>query len=156
MREIAAGLLTGLLFGLGLCLSGMTNPAVVQGFLDIAGDWNPALIFVMAGGVAVTFLGYRFLVPKSRPLWAAGFSLPTATAIDAPLLLGAAIFGVGWGLAGYCPGPVVVSLASGRSSVFIFVTAMLAGMILVRWLRSGGWATMKRNATEERARQENA
>ncbi len=86
MREIVSGLMTGLLFGLGLCLSGMTNPAIVKRFLEIAGDWNPALIFVMAGGVAVTFLGYRFLVPKSRPLWAAGFSLPTATAIDAPLL----------------------------------------------------------------------
>lgn len=148
MREIASGLLAGLLFGLGLCLSGMTNPAIVQGFLDIAGDWNPALIFVMAGGVAVTFFGYRFLVPKSRPLWAAGFSLPTATAIDAPLLSGAAIFGIGWGLAGYCPGPAVVSLASGRTGVLVFVLAMLAGMILVRWMRSGGWATLKSRPEE--------
>ena len=148
MREIAVGLMTGLLFGLGLCLSGMTNPAIVQGFLDIAGDWNPALIFVMAGGVAVTFFGYRFVVPKSRPLWAPGFSLPSATAVDAPLLSGAALFGIGWGLAGYCPGPAVVSLASGRTGVFIFVLAMLAGMMVVRWMRSGGWATIKTQATE--------
>jgi len=151
MREIASGLMTGLLFGLGLCLSGMTDPAVVQGFLDIAGDWNPALIFVMAGGVAVTFVGYRLAVPKSRPLWASAFSLPTAAAIDASLLLGAAIFGVGWGLAGYCPGPAMVSLASGRSQVIIFVVAMLTGMILVRWMRAGGWATMKRQAGQENA-----
>lgn len=101
MRVTLAGLAAGFLFGLGLCLSGMTSPAVVQGFLDVAGAWNPTLIFVMAGGVAVTFLGYRFLVPKSRPLWATKFALPAATRIDAPLLLGAAIFGIGWGLAGY-------------------------------------------------------
>ena len=151
MREVASGLLAGLLFGLGLCLSGMTDPAVVQGFLDIAGAWNPALIFVMAGGVAVTFLGYRFLVPKSRPLWAVKFSLPTATKIDAPLLTGAAIFGVGWGLAGYCPGPAVASLASGRTSVLVFFLAMLTGMFFVRWLRSGGLAKMKRHAAEENA-----
>jgi uncharacterized membrane protein YedE/YeeE len=143
MRAIAAALMTGLLFGFGLCLSGMSDPAVVQGFLDIAGNWNPALVFVMAGGVAVTFIGYRVLVPKSRPLWASSFSLPTATAVDAPLLLGAAIFGVGWGMAGYCPGPAVVSLASGRVSVIVFVVSMLAGMILVRWIRSAGWARMK-------------
>lgn len=148
MRATIAGLVTGLLFGLGLCLSGMTDPAVVQGFLDVAGDWNPALIFVMAGGVAVTFLGYRLLVPKSHPLWAAGFSLPTATAIDPPLLAGAAIFGVGWGLAGYCPGPALVSLASGRAGVLIFVAAMLTGMILMRWLRGRGWTTMKARTAE--------
>ena len=102
----------------------------------------------MAGGVVVTFFGYRLLVPKSRPLWASGFSLPSATAIDAPLLSGAAIFGIGWGLAGYCPGPVIVSLASGRSGVFVFVASMLAGMIVVRWMRSGRWATMKVSASE--------
>jgi uncharacterized membrane protein YedE/YeeE len=150
MREAIAGLLTGLLFGLGLCLSGMTNPAIVLGFLDLAGEWNPTLVFVMAAGVTVTFLGYRFLVPKSRPLWASGFALPSATAIDAPLLSGAAIFGIGWGLAGYCPGPAMVSLASGRTGVIIFVLSMLAGMIFVRWMRSGGWATMKRQIAEER------
>jgi uncharacterized membrane protein YedE/YeeE len=141
-------MITGFLFGLGLCLSGMTSPAVIQGFLDVAGAWNPALIFVMAGGVAVTFLGYRFLVPKSRPLWASGFSLPAATRIDAPLLGGAAIFGIGWGLAGYCPGPAVVSLASSRMSVVVFVLSMLAGMILVRWMRGASRASMMPKAAE--------
>src|SRR5215471_12899709 len=101
MREIFGALLTGLLFGLGLCLASMTSPAVVQGFLDVAGAWNPTLLFVMAGGVTVTFTGYRLIWPRGRPLWAGGFQLPAAKAIDAPLLSGAAIFGVGWGLAGY-------------------------------------------------------
>ena len=149
MRDIIAGLLAGFLFGLGLCLAGMTNPAVIIGFLDLAGDWNPALVFVMAAGVTVTFLGYRLLVPKSKPLWAARFSLPTAKKIDTPLLSGAAIFGVGWGLAGYCPGPVVVSLASGRAAVMMFVAAMAAGMILVRWMRGGGWASIRKPRLSE-------
>jgi uncharacterized membrane protein YedE/YeeE len=149
MRGALAGLITGFLFGLGLCLSGMTSPAVIQGFLDIAGAWNPALIFVMAAGVAVTFLGYRFLVPKSRPLWASRFSLPTATRIDTPLLAGAAIFGVGWGLAGYCPGPAVVSLASGRIGVFVFVLSMILGMIFVRWMLGASRASMAPRAAEE-------
>jgi uncharacterized membrane protein YedE/YeeE len=92
--------------------------------------------------VTVTFLGYRLLVPKSRPIWGTGFSFPSTNAIDAPLLAGAAIFGVGWGLAGYCPGPAVVSLASGRLEVFVFVAAMLAGMILVRAMRGRGGATI--------------
>ena len=151
MREIAAALLTGFIFGLGLCLSSMTNPAVVQGFLDIAGAWNPTLAFVMAGGVAVTFVGYRMILPRGRPLWAPRFSLPAATAIDAPLLSGAAIFGVGWGLAGYCPGPAVVSLASGRTAVLIFVLAMLTGMIFVRWMRTRLSATMPQTPVQERS-----
>jgi len=149
VRGILAGLMTGFLFGLGLCLSGMTSPAVVQGFLDIGGAWNPALVFVMAGGVAVTFLGYHFLVPKSRPLWGSAYVLPAATRIDTPLLAGAAIFGVGWGLAGYCPGPAVVSLASGRPSVFVFVLSMAAGMILVRWMRGPSRASMAPRAAED-------
>ncbi len=148
MREIAAALLTGFIFGLGLCLSSMTNPAVVQGFLDIAGAWNPTLAFVMAGGVAVTFVGYRMILPRNRPLWASKFSLPAATTIDAPLIL---IFGVGWGLAGYCPGPAVVSLASGRTAVLIFVLAMLTGMIFVRWMRTRLSATMPQTPVQERS-----
>ena len=147
MRGIVAGLLTGFVFGLGLCLSSMTSPAIVQGFLDFAGEWNPTLVFVMAGGVAVTFLGYRLVWPRGRPIWAPSFQLPAAKAIDAPLVSGAAIFGVGWGLAGYCPGPAIVSLASGRLAVIIFVAAMLAGMTGVRWLRARRSATMPRPAT---------
>jgi uncharacterized membrane protein YedE/YeeE len=135
MREVIAGVSTGFIFGLGLCLSRMSDPAVVLGFLDIAGVWDPTLLFVMAGGVAVTYLGYRHVLRRPNPLWARTFSIPTASAIDAPLLSGAAVFGVGWGLSGYCPGPAVLSLASGRRGVIYFVMAMLAGMIAVRWIR---------------------
>ena len=142
MREILAALVTGFIFGLGLCISSMSDPAVVQGFLDIAGDWNPTLMFVMAGGVIVAFIGYRVVLPRGKPLWAPKFVLPAASAIDAPLLAGAAIFGVGWGLYGYCPGPAVLSLASGRTQVVIFVVSMLAGMIVVRWMRTQPSATM--------------
>jgi uncharacterized protein len=148
VRNIAAGLITGFLFGLGLCVASMTDPAVIQGFLDIAGDWNPTLVFVMAGGVVVTFVGYRMIFPRGRPLWAGKFLLPSASAIDRPLLVGAAIFGIGWGLAGYCPGPAVVSLASGRLEIFLFVLAMLVGMISVRWMRAHLSATMPATPAE--------
>jgi hypothetical protein len=146
MREMIAGLSTGFIFGLGLCLSRMTDPAIVQGFLDLAGAWDPTLAFVMAGGVAVTFVGYRFVLRRPQPLWAAKFPIASAAAIDAPLLSGAAIFGVGWGLAGYCPGPAVVSLASGRRGIILFVVAMLAGMIAVRWTRMSRSAGMHQAA----------
>jgi uncharacterized protein len=114
MSEILVGLISGFIFGLGLCLSGLADPSVVQSFLDIAGAWNPALLFVMGAGLTVTLIGYRLVFAQGRPLWSQRFSLPTSTAIDAPLISGAVIFGVGWGLAGYCPGPALVSLASGR------------------------------------------
>src|SRR3979409_2549810 len=104
MGETMVGLLTGLLFGLGLCLSGMADPSVVLGFLDLAGNWNTALLFVMAGGVSVAFIGYRFVLRRKHPLWSKSFQLPTATAVDAPLISGAVIFGIGWGLAGCCRG----------------------------------------------------
>ena len=143
MRELIVGLTTGLIFGLGLCLSRMTDPAVVLGFLDVAGAWDPTLIFVMAGGVAVTFLGYRLVTRRPKPVWAPKFSIPTASVIDVPLLSGAAIFGIGWGLAGYCPGPAVVSVASGRRLVLVFVIAMLVGMVGVRWMRSSRSASMR-------------
>ena len=143
MRETLTGLLTGFIFGLGLCLSRMTDPAVVQAFLDVAGAWDPTLMFVMGGGVAVAFIGYRFVLQRKQPLWAPKFPSPPTGTIDTPLLSGAAIFGVGWGLAGYCPGPAVVSLASGRSGIFLFVAAMAIGMILVRWMRTSRSASMR-------------
>jgi uncharacterized protein len=148
MRELIAGLTTGFIFGLGMCFSRMTDPAVVQGFLDVAGAWDPTLMAVMVGGVAVTFFGYRLVMRRSRPLWATKFSLPGSSAIDAPLLGGAAIFGIGWGLAGYCPAPAIVSLASGRRDVILFVISMLVGMTAVRWMRSSRSATMRPAATQ--------
>lgn len=143
MREAIAGLLTGFLFGLGLCLSHMTDPAVIQGFLDIAEAWDPTLVFVLGGSVIVGFVGYHYVLRQKQPLWAGKFSLPAATAIDAPLLSGAAIFGIGWGLAGYCPGPAVTSLASGRRVILLFVVAMLVGMMAVRWMRASRSASMR-------------
>jgi uncharacterized protein len=136
MSAIFVGLTAGFIFGLGLCLSGLADPAIVQGFLDVAGAWNPTLLFVMGAGLIVTLIGYRQVFGRGRPLFSPRFDLPTAKAIDAPLVSGAVTFGIGWGLAGYCPGPAIVSLASGRPEVFVFVTAMIAGMIVVRWMRT--------------------
>jgi uncharacterized membrane protein YedE/YeeE len=129
-------LTAGFIFGLGLCLSGLADPAVVQGFLDIAGAWNPTLLFVMGAALVVTLIGYRLVFGRGRPIFSPRFNFPTAKAIDAPLISGAVTFGIGWGLAGYCPGPAIVSLASGRTEVFVYVTAMISGMIAVRWMRT--------------------
>jgi uncharacterized membrane protein YedE/YeeE len=96
----------------------------------------------MAGGIAVAFVGYRFVQKRKQPLWASKFPIPAGGTIDAPLISGSAIFGIGWGLSGYCPGPAVVSLASGRRGVILFVVAMLAGMIAVKWVRSTRAANM--------------
>ena len=137
MRHVLAGLVAGTLFGAGLGLSGMTDPAVVLGFLDVAGAWNPALAFVMAAALAVTFIGYRLAWRRPAPLWAPAFQLPTATQLDAPLLAGAALFGVGWGIAGWCPGPALASLSAGTGPLFAFLVAMLAGLTAVRVVRSG-------------------
>ena len=137
MGEIAVAGTAGLLFGVGLALSGMTDPAVVLGFLDVAGAWNPALLFVMVGAVPVTFLGYRLAFGRGRPWLAGGFDLPKRRAVDRPLLLGAALFGAGWGLAGYCPGPALASLPSLLPGTLVFLAAMLGGLWLVRWRRAG-------------------
>ena len=136
VRQAAAGLLAGLLFGAGLALGGMTDPAVVLGFLDVAGDWNPSLIGVMGGAVVVTFVGYRLVLRGGRPLLAAWFARPARTRPDAALLAGAALFGVGWGLAGYCPGPALAALPSGWSGTALCVAGMLAGLGGVRVWRS--------------------
>ena len=126
----AAG--AGVLFGAGLIVSGMTNPQKVLAFLDPLGKWDPSLAFVMAGAIAVHALAYR-LVPKlSKPLAAHEFHVPRSRAIDPRLVLGAATFGVGWGLAGYCPGPSVVAAGSGSAGAGIFVLALLAGVAFVR------------------------
>ena len=125
-------LLCGLLFGAGLALGGMTDPAVVLGFLDVAGHWNPTLAFVMGGALAVTALGYRVVFRRSRPLLARRFNLPRAAEIDARLLAGAALFGIGWGLAGYCPGPALASLPAAHAGTAVFVLAMLAGLVLAK------------------------
>jgi uncharacterized protein len=121
----------GVLFGVGLVVSGMTQPEKVLGFLDVTGDWDPTLLCVMGGAVAVNFVAYR--CARGRSPWIAErFFVPAGTPIDARLCVGALLFGVGWGLGGYCPGPSIVSLATGSAPVLVFVAAMLAGMWLVR------------------------
>lgn len=124
------GLLTGLLFGAGLALSGMTDTSKVIGFLDIFGAWDPDLMWVMGGALGVTLLGTPLVLSRAKPVLAASFSLPLSTAVDRRLILGGALFGIGWGLWGYCPGPAVAALAYGELSTVIFLGAMIGGMWL--------------------------
>ncbi|MEO1191300.1 MAG: DUF6691 family protein [Pseudomonadota bacterium] len=126
------GFLAGLLFGAGIALSGMANPAKVLNFFDFAGSWDPSLAFVMGGALAVTFLGYRLLFRQAKPLADALFHLPNATAIDRRLIGGAALFGIGWGIAGFCPGGALPALATGRAEVLTFLAALVAGLLLTR------------------------
>lgn len=130
-------LLAGLLFGAGLTISDMVNPARVQNFLDIAGTWDPTLAFVMAGALAVAYPGYRLVLARSAPLAAPSFQLPAARDIDSRLIVGAAVFGVGWGLAGICPGPAFADIVTFAPGVFVFIAAMLAAMLAVRTASRG-------------------
>lgn len=123
-------LLSGLVFGLGLILSGMGNPAKVQNFLDIGGTWDPSLGLVMGGAIAVGLLAFTWAKRRKTSVLGEPMQLPTSTAVDRQLLTGAALFGAGWGLAGFCPGPAVMNLATLRVEVWLFVAAMLAGMVL--------------------------
>jgi len=134
MRSVIAALAAGIVFGVGLSISGMTDPAIVLAFLDIAGEWNPRLAFVMGAAVPTTFLGYRWAFRRSAPILGGTFSLPPTHGLDRALIGGAALFGMGWGLAGYCPGPAIASLSAGRAEVIGFVAAMLVGMTAVRVL----------------------
>jgi uncharacterized membrane protein YedE/YeeE len=127
-----AALLSGLLFGAGLVVSGMTVPANVVGFLDFAGAWNPSLAFVMGGAIAVHMPLYWLIRKRKSPLFDVQFHVPTRRDIDWRLLAGSAVFGAGWGLGGFCPGPGLVSLASGAADPIIFVGAMTAGVVLYR------------------------
>ncbi len=126
LRNIAA-LACGIVFGAGLGISQMTNPDKVLDFFDIFGAWDPSLAFVMGGAVAVTAVAFRFVLRRPNPLLAESFSLPTKADIDARLLAGAAVYGVGWGLVGFCAGPSIAALAYGDSRVVIFVAALVAG-----------------------------
>lgn len=134
-----SSLLCGLLFGAGLALSGMTDPAKVLGFLDVAGQWDPALIFVMGGAVCVTVIAFRFVLRLPQPCLVERFHLPGSQRVDAKLLAGAAIFGIGWGLAGYCPGPALVALGYLQWQPLLLVVGMLLG----GWL-AGAWLHRRR------------
>ncbi len=125
-------LLAGILFGVGLAMSGMTNTAKVQGFLDLFGNWIPDLAFVMGGAVLVTVISFRFILRREQPLFDLKFFVPSNRVIDQKLLTGAALFGLGWGLYGYCPGPAVAALTYLNWQTALFVMAMIAGMALQR------------------------
>ncbi len=134
MLKMLVNLFAGTLFGLGLAISGMVDPAKVIGFLDVAGDWDPTLAFVMGGALLVTIPAFRLILKRPRPVLADKFELPTNKDVDARLLGGSALFGIGWGLAGFCPGPAVTALASGLTLVFVFVAAMVVGMAVYKWI----------------------
>jgi uncharacterized membrane protein YedE/YeeE len=138
--QIIMALIAGLVFGLGLILSGMTNPAKVIGFLDLAGDWDPSLAFVMAGAIAVSFLPFQLAGKRSRTLLGGPVRLPATGHIERRLVFGSLAFGIGWGLAGYCPGPALTSLLSGGVKPVIFVVSMLAGMAVFELLNRRPWA----------------
>jgi uncharacterized membrane protein YedE/YeeE len=129
MLRILAALVCGLIFGAGLAVSGLVNPAKVLAFLDVAGRWDPSLALVMASALAVFGLGFPLVRRRAKPLLAETFQVPTRRDIDWRLGLGAALFGVGWGLAGFCPGPALTGLAFGLTGVYVFVAAMIAGSL---------------------------
>ena len=130
--KTAAGYIAGLLFGLGLAISGMTDPARVLGFLDIAGAWDPTLMFVLGAAVGTTFVGYRLVFARGTPLFSAKFQLPTKQELDAKLLGGAALFGGGWGLSGYCPGPAIASMGGLTLPLLALLAAMVLGWFIAQ------------------------
>lgn len=127
----------GLLFGVGLVVSGMSDPAKVLNFLDLAGTWDPSLAFVMGGAVLVAFVGYRLVLARCEPIAGHRFHLPTRNDIDARILAGPALFGIGWGLGGFCPGPALTALGLGATGTFAFIPAMILGMWAARLLGEG-------------------
>jgi uncharacterized protein len=134
MKSLVTSFISGVVFALGLGISGMTRPVKVIGFLDFFGPWDASLAFVMVGAIAVYFAAYRWSRTMPSPLLAPDFSLPKRSDLDSKLIVGAAIFGVGWGLSGFCPGPALTSLASGAPAVVIFVAAMVLGMYIHGWV----------------------
>lgn len=133
-RTLLAGIV-GLVFGTGIAFSGMANPAKVLNFFDLAGDWDPSLALVMASALAIAAIGYRLVFKRSRPLLDARFHLPSSRKIDMPLLLGSAVFGIGWGISGFCPGGAIPALGLFEPSAWIFVGSMLAGIAATRTVR---------------------
>jgi uncharacterized membrane protein YedE/YeeE len=130
MKTSLAALLSGIIFGLGLSISEMINPARVIGFLDITGEWDLTLLLVMGSALAFTIIGFPLITRKAHPLFAEKFTLPTKKSLDMPLISGAVLFGIGWGLAGLCPGPAIAGLASLQPDMFLFVAAMIVGQLI--------------------------
>lgn len=147
MMLILTSLLGGLVFGLGLLVSGMANPAKVLGFLDLAGNWDPSLAFVMAGAIAVGVVAFIVANRRTVSFLGAEMKLPGAGRIDPRLMIGGTLFGIGWGIAGFCPGPALVALGLGQGKALVFVAAMLAGMLLFELFeRRGGVAGLQTDA----------
>jgi hypothetical protein len=144
--HIVTAFIVGLIFGIGLIVAGMTDPAKVQGFLDLAGDWDPSLALVMGGAILVGLVAFRVAGKRERALLGDVMRLPTATHIDRRLVLGGLAFGAGWGLAGFCPGPALASLATGGAKVMIFTGAMVAGMVVFELLERGRSALRQHTA----------
>ncbi|MCB8839909.1 DUF6691 family protein [Aurantimonas sp. VKM B-3413] len=138
--RILLGLLSGLLFGVGLVIAGMSDPAKVINFLDVFGTWDPSLAFVMGGAAITTFIGYRLVWRSKKPLLLADFQVPRRSDIDRDLLSGAAIFGIGWGIGGFCPGPAWTALGLAAPGTLVFLPAMLVGMALATVLKERGTA----------------
>ena len=136
MKVLATSLFCGLIFGFGLIISGMSNPARVLNFLDWSANWDATLAFVMGGAIAVAAPGIYWVRKRRSPIFTDKFDIPSTTRIDTKLILGASIFGIGWGIGGFCPGPGVVALATLKPEVVLFVVAMLAGMLARHWLKS--------------------
>ena len=136
MGKYISILVAGLIFGVGLALSGMTHASKVLGFLDVTGNWDPSLLLVLGGAVAVTVVAFRFILRRSAPVLEEKFNLPVARVIDGPLVVGAAIFGIGWGISGYCPGPGIALLAAPGWETWVFIPAVLLGAFLHKVLTS--------------------
>ncbi len=136
MKNRFSEFVVGLVFGLGLIVSGMTDPGKVQGFLDLAGLWDPSLAFVMGGAIAVGIFAFALAKKRTRSVLGGAMHLPSAKDIDRRLVIGSLVFGAGWGLAGFCPGPAIVSAGAGQPKALVFVLAMLAGMWLFEWAES--------------------
>ncbi|MEM1428830.1 MAG: DUF6691 family protein [Pseudomonadota bacterium] len=128
--------LIGVVFGVGISISGMANPAKVLNFFDIAGVWDPSLIFVMGGALVTTFIGYKLVFGRAAPVFESRFNVPTARSIDAKLVGGSAVFGIGWGISGFCPGGALPALGTGRWEVFAFTASLVAGILLAKFIQS--------------------
>ncbi len=138
MKALVSALGAGFVFGTGLWVSSMANPKKVLGFLDISGNWDASLLLTMGGAVAVTVVAFRSVLKNEKPLWSEKFELPTRRDVDLPLVAGAAIFGIGWGIAGYCPGPAITALSALSTESIVFVVAMIAGGLLHKAVTRAG------------------
>lgn len=136
MLRVLSAAAIGLVFGAGIAISGMANPAKVLNFFDVFGTWDPSLMLVMASALAVTFVGYRLVFERTAPIFDRRFHLPAKRDLDLPLIGGSALFGVGWGIAGFCPGGAIPALGSGETSPLMFVAAMIGGILLANGLRA--------------------